>query len=434
MTLTVPPPGQILRWLGGPIDVRVEIDTGLAADNPQARWDVDRWGADDPAWTDVSPYVFEVGIRAGIERWGERFVSSSAAITLDDTTGLFTPDSGQGDWLLPFRPGRRIRVVAIPDEETGKVPLFTGQIDSTEDLYDDAGHAITTQVVCTDFMAVLAAYNPAMLETPTGTQSTDARVNAALDRIDYPPASRIVQPGQHSMQSSYLAQTVLEECQRAADAEGGSFYADRQGFAVLKARDWLVTDPRSVNVQGYLGYDTLPVPPGSTLWDVGRWDVDVWEGFELNTAHIVGLETSWEAARVVNDVAFARVGSTLQRAEDLDSQALHGIRSHHRTDLENSLNSEVAILATRYLAAFKDSRMRVDAVTISAVESYPGDDRQHLFWDTRFGDRLAIRVQPPWGWSFDKEVHVMGLAHQITGSDWLLTLQLDDAQTYEGGI
>lgn len=438
MTVLVPPPGQILHWLGGPVDVRVEIDTGLEgsalADWDGAQWDEELWGLDDPGWADLTPYVFAVNINGGSRRWGERFDARSAVVTVDDTTGIFTPESGVDPWPLPFRPGRTLRIVAIPDESTGvKWPIFTGEIDSTQDLYDDAGHAITTDIFCNDFLARMARVNPLMMATATGVQTTDERVDAALDRMSDPP-ERDVQTGLHTMQTSFLAQTVLEECQRAADAEGGAFYMSGDGTATFRARDWLITDARSVNIQGYLGYTELPVPASASVWDTAVWDTDIWEGFERNAAHILSVTASWETARIVNDVSFARVGSVVQESEDLTSQDQHGIRSYQRTDLENNADTEVAFLADRHVTAFKDSRMRVEEVTVTTVEDAEGEDRHRLFYDTQFGDRLSILIQSAWGWSVEKEVHVMGISHQITGDDWTATFQLDDAQTYEGSI
>ena len=438
MTFTLPRPGQILKWLGGPVDVRVELDTGLI-DAPielwdTAEWDTGNWSSDDPAWADITPYIFSVTITAGAQRWGERFDSASADITVDNTTGVFTPESGIVEWLLPFRPGRRIRVVAVPDEETGvKVPLFTGQIDQTLDQYDDAGHAITTGIVCTDYMAAWSAHTPVPASSPTGYQLSSVRVNAALDRYGWPVDQREIQTGNHDMQSSFLDQSTLEECQLAADAEGGAFYCDRTGKAVFKARDWLTTDSRSVNIQGYLGYDEIPAPPGASVWDTALWDTDIWAGYQGNSAHIIGVAATWEQARIVNQVKMARTGGPIQTEEDPDSQSAYGIRTYQVTDLPNRRTTDVAILANRYLAAFKDSRMRIDSVTISAVDDMDNTDKHRLFWDTRFGDRLALRIATPWGWDFDKEVHVMALHHQISSDDWTVTLQLDDAQTFEGG-
>ena len=133
MTVTVPRPAQISYWLGGQVDVRVEVDTGagegLGALWDSGLWDYNRWGSEDPDWVDFTPYVLGVVIRQGAQRWGDRIETGTATVTVDNTTGIFTPESGVPDpWFREFRPGRRVRIVAIPDTTTGvKVPLFTGR-------------------------------------------------------------------------------------------------------------------------------------------------------------------------------------------------------------------------------------------------------------------------------------------------------------------
>jgi hypothetical protein len=127
----------------------------------------------------------------------------------------------------------------------------------------------------------------------------------------------------------------------------------------------------------------------------------------------------------------ARVGSTMQEVQDLTSQALHRVKSYRRTDLENNTDAEVAFLAARILEAFKDERLRLDAVTIHGIDDPDAEDLNRLMYDTQIGDRLAVLVTPPHGWSYETEVHVMGVAHHITVDDWEVTLRLDDALTWE---
>jgi hypothetical protein len=131
----------------------------------------------------------------------------------------------------------------------------------------------------------------------------------------------------------------------------------------------------------------------------------------------------------VNLVEMARSGGELQLVEDEDSQVLYKERSHRRLDLENNTDAEVLTLAERFLAVYKDLRMRVDEVTITGVEDPDNEDLNRLIWDTQYGDLLSIRVAPPWGWEFERLVQVMGISHEITADDWEVTLKLDDALT-----
>lgn len=415
MTTPLPDPGQTLSWLGGPLGVIVEVDTGLAATSGglwnAGLWNTALWGDDDADWLDVSSYVLSVATRSGAERWGQRFTAGSALIVVDNTTGIFTPDSTAiMPWYLPYRPGRRIRIVAVPDASAPlvKAPLFTGFIDASSDGYGGAGHEVITSISCLDYMALFGAHNPEALATPTGVQGTHTRVGAALDRLAWPAGARSIQTGVHTLQSSFLAQSTLEECQVAADAEGGAFYADPSGVATFKARDWLTTDTRSTVIQGYLGYDAPPTGADS--------------------AHVLDIRTSWEAARIANLIQFARVGSAIQVAADATSQVSYGIRSYGRTDFQNNTDAEVAFLAARHLANVKDNHLKLDAVTISGVDDPANADLNRLLWDTRLGDRLSVLIEPPFGWSIEREVHVFGIAHKIDGHDWTVTLSLDDAE------
>lgn len=402
------------RVFGGMLDVRVEIDTGLVDDLGDlwdtGLWDDGVWGAEDPSWYDMTRWVTSITIGGGAERYGQRYSAATATITVDNTTGIFTPDVGVDvPWLQPFRPGRRIRIVVYPDPTTPtKVPLFTGQVQASNDRFSAAGFDVSASIVCVDHMAIFAAFNPPALATATGVGSTDEIVGKALDRMSWPNAMRDIQPGVHTMQSTYLAQTTLEECARCADAEGGAFFAAPDGKATFKARDWLTTDPRSTTPQGWLGFD--PPPPGA------------------NTAQVLDWQTAWEIARIQNQIMFARTGSTLQTVQDLPSQAAIGqIRTYQRTDLQNNRDDQVLYLANRYLAAYKDLRLLVTSVTIAPNHDPDNEDLNRLIWDTRYGDLLAIRIAPPHGWEYTRYTHVIGITHRITVDDWEVEFALDDA-------
>lgn len=418
--VAVPIPGQILLKHGGQVDVRVEIDTGLAGSSfglwDVAEWDVDTWGAEDPAWNDITPYVLSIVIDRGAQRWGERFQAGTASITVDNTSGIFTPDSlVPSPWQLPFRPGRRIRVIAIPDptDHLTKQSLFYGEIDATFDVFADGATDLQVVLPCTDFMATWGDHDPPALLSATGVQSTDERVEAALDRMSWPEDLRDIQTGAHTLQTSFLAQTTLEECQIAADAEGGAFFCSRDGKATFKARDWLSTDTRSNIIQAYVGYSDVP------------------EG--ENTAHVIDVQTSWEIVRVINQVEFARAGSSMYTTEDSSSQAINGIRTYQRTDFRNNADSEIEFLADRLLNEAKDARIRIDTITLAPNYDPDNEDLNRVFWDSDFGDLISAKVQTFQGWYIEKLVKIMGIHHEITTDNWILTFRLDDVFTVAGG-
>lgn len=640
---------SILAWNGGQITVRVEletlIDAGVGGIWGISDWNDTFWNSTTLSYQPLNDYVMGVEIAGGQERWDSRFAARSCRILLDNTSGAFNPESGVSLWALPFRPGRRIRVVAVPDPDSPDsfVPLFTGTIDSSNDSMQFAGAKVETLVTAFDGLADMHGSNPVMLETATGVELSSERVHSALDYMGWPDGARLVQTGLHNVQTSYLAQRTLEECQRAADAEGGAFFCDTWNNAVFKQRDWLLgadassidgyhyvvladgpvafwsmsgagaatdsvgghdltwqnsptteqtgyvagdeavelngsneyatvanegdveilddmslevwfkgdagasgenclfscrasSDPlfevfwnasnenirfapsstaggvmdtdvgsapadewlhlvvtvewtdttrllsvyingvlvkqlareylpsaatrtvnigrraigndlyfkgllsemavfdylltndqiathytahtrdsneRSAEIQGYLGYDVADVPDGKPYADIT--DVDV----------------SWELARIRNDIQFTRAGGTVQTATDSDSMTLYGRRSYPRTDFINSSDGDVLVLAQRYLSDYKDNRPRLNSVTLTSNRDPDNEDLNRLFYDTRYGDRLAVRIRTLHNWYFDIECHVIGIAHNITADDWTVTLTLTDAFTDE---
>lgn len=413
--ITVPPPGQSLLWLGGPRDVRVEIDTGFGTEGvglwDEALWDDGLWGDYDPEFQDISEYVISIDTWIGAQRWGDRFEAGGASILVDNTLGYFTPDStAVGPFFRRFRLGRIIRVTTgQPHIPANYSTLFIGRVDAVYDNVADGGYDLTATLSCIDFMGDLAAFQP-VAGAATGVQRTDERVVAALTKYGWPDPTAGVQTGIHTMTSSTLANSTLEECQRAAEAEGGAFYIRPNGAPAFKANGWLTTDTRSVNVQYYIGYDTVPT---------GRDD---------DAGHMIAVETSNELARVSNDVQFAREGGTLQQATDPPSQSQYGVRTYQRTDFHNNSDAEVLTLAEDYLAVYKDARLRIDSVTIAPPDLNPGVALQNIMYLPGIGDRVAVLLKPPFGWEVERELHIFGIRHHITGDDWQVTFQLDDAQ------
>lgn len=405
----VPGSGPLLKWLGGEVDVRVYIDTGLTGASlslwGSATWGSSTWGSDDPQWNDISEYVMQVTIDGGAREWGQPFDARVASVLLDNRSGIFTPESGvDPPWVLSFRPGRKIQIAAIVNDE--KKPLFTGTIDATFDGFtpDD----VQTTIPCTDFSALWQQHNPAALVTPTGVQSTSERVAAALDRFDWPAEDRDIQTGLHDMQSSHLAQSTMEEMRLAAMAEQGAVFASADGKAVFKARDWLIEDERSTEVQGYIGYDSVP-------------------GASTPVAHLIGQpDIAREQGTIKNQIQFARVGSTVYTTEDSQSISLYQRHPHRVLNFQNNDDADVEFMADTYLAVNKLPRQKIRSVSIIPVKDPNNFGLNKMFWDTQYGDLVAVRIATPYGWELKRLTKVFGVSHQITGDDWIMTLYLDD--------
>jgi hypothetical protein len=200
-------------------------------------------------WIDVTGDVMDVTINRGKERWAERFRVGSAVVLFDNTSGVYSTGSQVlgdfGEWRI----GRELRILSIPDPDapTDRHCLFTGVVEDSDDEYNQAGFDLTCRVLVLDALSELHDHNPPALTTATANHMrSDTYVGTALDRIPWPDARRIIEGGLHTMQPSFLAQTTLEECMRAGEAEGGAFYADCDNKVVFRNRDWLLGGAESM--------------------------------------------------------------------------------------------------------------------------------------------------------------------------------------------
>ena len=298
---------------------------------------------------------------------------------------------------LSLRPGRWLRVSVSAGE--GYIPVFTGTIDGMEEDYTQAGDMIVTILQCTGFLGLFAVENPPALETPTGGgDRTDVRVGRILDLIGWFDAGRDLQIGAHTMLPSTLARSRSEEMQRAAEAEGGSFFFDGNGVATFKALDWLKNDPRSIAVQ---------MQPGSGI---------------LSDPLITSVKSDWQAGRVRNDIQLARDGGSSVRVENTTSQTLYGRRSFQRFDYEAENDDQVLALAEQQLEFRQYDKLSVDEVTLHAETR----EQAASIVNTLLGDRIRVHVDTNRGWGYTVECWVIGIRYNVSMDDWTATMRLVD--------
>ena len=392
-----------MPWSRGQVFFKMEIALfPSAADGglwDQALWDEGIWAGNLPEWVELTNTVYTVTASMGAEKWGTRFRDGNATFTVDNSTGNYNPDFGADiPGELSIRPGRWIRLSANAGE--GWIPIFTGTIDQMSEQYDQAGDNITTLLYTTGFGALLGVNNPPALITPVGGGDfTGERVNRLLDSFNWYVQARDVQAGSHTMQSSAFARTKFEELQRAGDAEGSGFWFDGRGFAVFKDKDWLTTDPRSIN----------PVMlPGSEI---------------PGQPQVIAVESDWAAGRVVNDIQLARTGGTSVRVENTTSQSLYGRRSYQRFDYEVENDTQVLSLANQLLGWREYDKLSIDEITLWDGGNI---DAARLMIETLIGDHWLATVTTNRGWGYTVPVNVARIDWRITADDWFLTCRVVD--------
>ena len=239
MTILVPAPGQSVTCSAGRSMSGSKLTPArgrFGASGMTGLWDTNRWGAEDPDWVDFTPYVLAVSIRQGAERWGERVETGTATVTVDNTTGIFTPDRGAGP-LVPYFPSG-------PADADRRYPRHgDGCEGASVHRTARCGHwgmwptAATTSPPSFSCMISWGIGPPTTRSKPLipATSGPTCESMQHSTGTDGRPTRRDIQTGDHNVQGSTLSDTTLEECQTAADAEGGIFYCSKDGLATFKS-------------------------------------------------------------------------------------------------------------------------------------------------------------------------------------------------------
>jgi hypothetical protein len=396
-------------WTFGQVEFRLELavgaEGGYASIWDEALWDTSGiWGGGAPVWVDVSEYALDAATSRGRQRYGERMRAATATFTLDNTTGLFNPDPPvTPPGALELRPGRLVRLSGRAGGSW--VILWTGYVQALDPIYGPGAANPRMRFYAQGFMASLAQSNPPALSTPIAAgQSTSARVSQILETFEWPDwLPPTLQTGTHTMSSSSLERNSLDEIQRAAEAEGGTYFHAADGTPLFKARGWLNNDTRSTTIQADIGYD------------------------EADSPQVVGADTSWDALNIINDAQLLRAGgSTVQRARSTLSETLYGPKTVRKT-VECETDAQALALAQDLVNAYELDRLRIDRVELWA----PDQATAAIMFGLEIGDLVDAQIATVPGWSFDAECHVQGIGYTISGEDWSQWLRLDDSYTRE---
>ena len=399
---------QSAFFSGSGIEFRVEIALGVGGpsialwgpDAQEGLWDEGLWsdteGPGTLYWVDVTGRALSVNTSQGRDRFESRFRTGSATFLLDNDDGVFSPDGGLvGD--VKFRPGRWIRLIGRLAGSDGEfVPLWTGYISSIKDEYGPAGSSIRSRITAADHLGNFASDDPPALTTPIPVELSSDRVNTILDLAGWPDEARLSDVGLYDVQSSDLAQSRLEEIQLTAESEGGAFYVTKAGFTYFRNRDYLLSPRSSI--------------PQFSIGQVGAG------------VQVLSATSDWSTQRVYNDVTFARSGGNAIRLQDEQSINMYQRRTSGRNNLQNTDDGDVAFLAQRFLDNFRYDKLRVEQLTVTAVNDSGAEDLLGL----ELADRVQVTVRNLQGWAFTIDTWINRITWRITADDWEADLTVDN--------
>jgi hypothetical protein len=373
-----------------------------------AQWDSATWGPDE-IWTDISAYVRTVDTDRRFDRIAQRWESGTATITLNNLDARFSPSNLTGPYVTygvtGIRPWRPIRIRATWGGTTYDV--YRGYAVSWRETYEDpfpGGGGAYVTVSCVDEMDALSRFD-GLATTPVGAgELAGLRIHRILNNAGHTGA-RMIESGNVTMQATDLSMNAAEELRLTTDSEGGSLYISRAGTVVFKRNYALIEDTRSNTIQATFG-------DGSG---------------ELGYS---AVQPAYDGDLMTNIVAWSRTGGTTQTSADQTSRALYGDkRDTSKTNLMCSTDQQVSNLADFRVQVFGKPEDR-----IAAVEIRPRGNPTVLFPQVlgrEVRDLVRAVRRPPGGITITRDCHIAGIAHSITGENWITTFTLWSASVYQ---
>lgn len=170
---------------------------------------------------DVTAFLKSFQITRGKSRDLDRYQAGQATVSFQNDERVFDPTYAAGQYFGQIEPRRQIRIT-VDD-----VVQFEGTIDDWNINYDQGGNSVSVAQAFDGF-ANLA--NITLTSFSPSQELSGARVNAALDNIDWPEEKRAVDDGNATLE----AQTdqsieILGYLQTIADSEPGEVFIDKNG-------------------------------------------------------------------------------------------------------------------------------------------------------------------------------------------------------------
>jgi hypothetical protein len=345
-------------------------------------------------FADITASATQINVRRGRRDQGDQFAAGTMSFTINDVDGVFNPFDDNSPYYntpeaLPgLAPLRAVELIRYDDSDNPEY-LYRGRIVNYE--YNFSLDGLDQVIVyCADNFYLLS--QTYMDELNVTAETSGQRIETVLDlpEVDYPAgAARNINPGTvdlgHAAAYTVPAGTnVLSYLtQINQTAEFGRLFVSRAGV--------LTFTPRT----------------GTTLsGSVADFHDD---GTEIPYN---GLGITFEADQVTNRVLIENLGTAVETAEDLDSQAAFFIQTNSIT---NSLldDTELAAAATYLLDPYPEARYNSVETVFGALTNAQRDTVAVI----DINDTISIEKQFVTGSStmtLAQELSVEGIEHTIT--------------------
>jgi hypothetical protein len=403
-----------ITWLDGvtlTAEWALSAATGTYGAWDSAVWDTSTWGP-DVLWTDVSRYLrgpggaVSISSQRGFSRGLQGWDVGRASVRLGNRDRRFSPSNLSGPYVSAgvtgVRPWRPFRLSATYGGT--RYPMYTGYGTDVQETWLPGMADAYVTVPCEDEWARLGAVD-GFAQSPVGAgEMSGPRVHRILDAAGY-TGMRAIDIGQVTMQATDLSDSIVQALNVTADSEGGAVFIDADGTVIYERQSALVDNMRSNTVQATFGGGSGPELP--------CWDIAV----------------AYNGDLVRNIASYTRIGGTAQTFADNTSRALYGDRRDSRPDLICETDAQALALAQWRVVQYAQPELRVTQIVVK-----PRTAPATLFPQVlgrRVRDLIQVVVRPLGGGTIVQNCHIAGIAHAITGDDWVTTFALWSATAYQ---
>jgi hypothetical protein len=287
-----------------------------------------------------------------------------ATITVDNFDRLFDPLYEAGLYYGALIPRREVVI------SSKGYPVFNGFIDDFDIQYEPGKKSVVS-IAVSDAFSVLA--NSSLDEVVPPSELSGARIQRVLDlpEVSWPEDRREIDPGNTLLLDSVVNEGTgtLSYLQLVETSEFGTIFISREGNVVFRERNSV---PNVIDVV----FANTTVDP--LLTAIPFIDVNI----------VYGSENLYNRIFLENDEFIPEQGFS----EDLDSQALYGVRAYDKSGLLVQNASDLQFLSDFLLQRFKQPQYRFETVTVS-LDNIP-TDKQDLVLDLEIGDIVQVKFLP----------------------------------------
>jgi len=377
----------------------------------------------NPTFTDISQFVRSFSTSRGrINELGQ-FGSGTLTMVLSNADNRFNPTNTSSPYFdavngkTKIQPLKRCRVSAVYNSVTYRV--FEGFLDKIPVSYPANGNDSIVTITAADafkffrqgdiasrgFRLGLTGFSELGQSTrfsfsPTGNQLSSDRVTNILNAVGWPSDRRDINTGTLNVGTQQDTDNTLTALQECETAENAQLFVAKDGKVTFRNRDYRLSNALSTNVQATFSNDGSDLP----YTDVG---------------------ISFDDEEIINVYEWQREGGVTQFKADTQSVVDYGAFVNQKTTI-NVSDSDVASLISQKLAETAVPQIRFDKLEVNPRQNT-------LLWvqalGREFGDRIKVKVVNPDNSSFEDEVLIESITHDVSAlaQTWTWTLTLSPA-------